>query len=160
VTGELVVPGTGEVVAPEDPAQVARALDGVLELARQLHEVRGVLTALLVEEAQRQGTKTLHLPGVSVTISGGTKLKWDVDKLRELTGAGLPDERLTAFLRPAVTYSPDGRVAKQLAGANPEYARIIGEARVDEPAPWRASVKLTALEHARSIASGPEQIER
>lgn len=158
MSGELIVPGTGEVVAPDDPAQVARALDGVLELARQLNEVRGVLTALLVEEAQRQGTKTLHLPGVTATLSGGTRLKWDVEKLRELEGAGLPHERLNAFLRPAVTYRPDGNVARQLR-ANPEYARIIEAARIEEPAPWRATVKLTAIEHAALPATGPEQAE-
>lgn len=141
--GLLTIPGTGEVINPGKPVEVARALDSVCELLNLLGSCRRALTELLVEEAQRQGTKTLHLDQAKVTISGGTRLKWDVAKLLELKQAGLPEDRLNAFLKPAVTYSPSGTIARQLEGAgNPEYARIIQEARTHEPAPWRASVEL------------------
>jgi hypothetical protein len=161
VSGELVIPGTGELVSPDDPPAIARAVAEVAELQRRLYEFRTDLTALLVEEAKLQGTKTLHLPGTTVTLSGGTKTKWDVDKLRELELAGLPAERLNELLRPAVTYSPSGTIARQLVGANPDYRRIIEEARSEEPAPWRATVKLAARgpEHVDVDASEVEQVE-
>ena len=155
----LVIPGTGEIVEPDDPAAVARALDGLGALQRQLGDVRRHLIELLVEEAQRQGTKTLHVQGGKVTLTGGTRTRWDLDKLNELEQAGLPAERLNAFLRPKVTWSPDGNVARQLRGANEEYRRIIDEARITEPAPWGCKVELARAvghEHALPAASEGE----
>jgi hypothetical protein len=139
----LTIPGTGEVVNPENPVEVARALDSVCDLLNLLGSTRRALTQVLVEEAQRQGTKTLHLEGATVKISGGQRLKWDVGKLLELRSAGLPEVRLTDFLKPVLTYKPDGRIAKQLEGSgNPDYSRIISEARSYEEAPWSASVEI------------------
>ena len=140
---DLVIPGTGEVVNLEDPAEVARALGSVSDLSKLLWETKQALIALLVEEAQRQGTKTLHLEGAKVTITGGQRLKWDVAKLLELKEAGLPETRLTDFLKPVLTYKPDGHIAKQLEGSgNETYAQIIQQARTYEPAPWSATVEV------------------
>ena len=142
---ELALPLTGELVPLGEPARVARALAEVRELKGQLEQARRVLEQALVQEAQRLGRKTLELEGAKVTIAGGRKLVWDVSKLLELREHGLPEERIDELVRPVVEYKVDGRVARELAGAgNPEYARIIDEARVYEPRPWYARVEYGA----------------
>ncbi|HKE79031.1 MAG TPA: hypothetical protein VKB54_06970 [Solirubrobacteraceae bacterium] len=138
---DLVVPVTGELVPADDPAAIARALDQLASWQRALADFRRALTGLLVEEAQRQGTKTLHLQGAEVTLTGGSKRTWDVDRLlEELAAAGLPHDRLVDLVKwtPRVNAS----VARQLRAANPEYARILDDAQSEEPAPWRATVEL------------------
>ena len=97
--------------------------------------------AVLLDESRRQGTKTLHLPAGTATISGGTELVWDFDTLEQLREIGLPEQRYRELVVETVSYKVDARVAKQLAAANPEYARIIEAAQSTVEKSWRVSVK-------------------
>ena len=141
----LVVPWTGEVVSLAEPAQVCRALDQVRELKRELDHVRAVLEDALRQESERQGTKTLHLDGLTAVVSGGEKVEYDhlelIDELRDL---GLPEQRIGDLVVETITYRVDQRVAKQLAGANPRYAEAIERHRHVVPDRWRVTVKGTS----------------
>ena len=142
IGGELVVPLTGELVALADPAQVVRVLDQVREMKRQLDEVRAVLEDALRLESERQGTKTLHLDGLTAVISGGEKVEYEIEELSdELLDLGLPSSRIAELVVATITYRIDQRVAKQLAAANPRYAEAIERHRRLVPDRWRVSVK-------------------
>ena len=47
----------------------------------------------------------------------------------ELRDLGLPEERYGELVVATVTYKVNASVAKQIAGANPEYAKVIDRAR-------------------------------
>jgi hypothetical protein len=142
VDPDLVLPTTGEVIDLRDPAQVAHGLDSVRYLVRQLGELRKLLETVLRLEGQRQGTKTLHLHGFKAEISGGETVEWNISALRgALEAAGLPDERMRELIKAEVVYKVNASVAKQLASANPEYAKAIDHAKSMVPAAWRVSVK-------------------
>ena len=131
---EIVLPITGELVPVTEPARVARALAELRDLKRQVESAMRECSAVLAEEGLRVGAHTLHLEGMEVTIGSDQTLVWDEPKLRELAEHGLPDERMEALLRPTVTYKVDPKVARQIErSGNPEYARIVGEARTYQP---------------------------
>jgi hypothetical protein len=139
---ELVMPITGVVVDLREPHQVAEALDHLVDITSRLTELRGVLTDALRLEAHKQGTKTLHLDKLTAVISGGERVEYDGPELRvRLTEAGLPADRVNEAVAEIVSYKPDGRVLKQLAGANDEYEKIIEGCRTVVSAPWRATIK-------------------
>lgn len=139
---EVVVPGTGELVRLDEPGEVARGLAAVREMKHLLDDVRATLEAALVEEARRQGTKTLHLGELEVTVYGGKELEWDFEVLEAgLRDAGLPPERLTALITHTVTRRVNQTVVRQLEGVNPDYAKAIAAARSYRTVAWRASVR-------------------
>jgi hypothetical protein len=136
---ELMVPGIGEVVALDDPKQVAVALDGVRDLERQLRLVKTELTNALVYASQVEGTKTLHLEGgLKATIKSGSETVYDAEQIEiGLREAGMPEERIREIVVETVSYAVAGVKAKQAAGANESYARIIDAyKRVEEKAPY------------------------
>jgi hypothetical protein len=138
---ELVMPLTGVIVDLRDPNQVADALDQLTDIRHRLDELRGVLTDALRLEAHLQGTKTLYLDELKAVIHGGERTEYDGHKLAlQLRAAGLPEDRVMAAVQEVISYKPDGRVLKQLAGANPEYREIIEACRSVVPAPWRATI--------------------
>lgn len=139
---EIQVPLIGELVDLDQPNQVAQALESVRDAKRALDEARFVLEGALVEEATRQGTKTLHLNQLDAVISGGERTEYDAIKLQILLRElGLPENRIAAAVVETVTYKPDGRVLRQLAGANPEYADAIAACKTVIPVPWRVTIK-------------------
>jgi len=130
---ELVVPVTGEIVSLADPAHCARVLSEIRELEAKLRELKGALGYALKEESKRQGSKTLHYPGLEVKINTPNETVWDYAVLEELVGAGLPDERFNALVMIEKTYRVNRSVAKQLAGSNTVYAEIIDRAQTKNP---------------------------
>jgi hypothetical protein len=95
-------------------------------------------------EAQRQGTKTLHLGDLNAVVSGGEKAEYDVELLIELLRrAGLPEERLSQAVVETVSYKVDQRVLRSVAGANPAYAAAIETAKTMVATPWYVAVKPT-----------------
>jgi hypothetical protein len=135
---ELMVPGIGEVVALDNPAQVAVALDGIRDLERQLRLVKDELTNALVYASQVQGTKTLHLEGVKATIKSGTETVYDAEEIEQgLREAGMPEERIREIVVETITYAVAAVKAKQAAGANPAYEAVIeAHKRVEEKKPY------------------------
>jgi hypothetical protein len=138
----IVVPLTGELIDLYDLNRVAGGIEQVRDLKRQLDELRGLLERVLRLRSRELGTKTLHLDGVDVTISGGSRLEYDLELLAQrLRAGGLPESRLERLIVATVTYKIDHRVARELRGANPAYAAALAEARRDVPAPWRVTVR-------------------
>lgn len=137
---ELVVAGVGSVVNLDKPAEVAQALADVRALENALRDVKPILTGALVEESKRQGKKTLRFGDLEVVISQSREIVWDLEVLAELLDAGMSEERYAELVTETVTYKVSAQEAKIIAGANPEYARIIERARTDHDGPARASV--------------------
>lgn len=137
---QLVDVRTGELL-PATPDNAVSLLAAAREMRGRILSLVKDCEAVLLEEAKRQGTKTLHLDGGTATVSGGPKPEYDITILRELLDLGLPGERWDDLHVATISYKVDGRVVKQLEGANAEYAAVIARSRsyVDEP--LRVSVK-------------------
>lgn len=131
---------TGELV-PATPENAAELLFAAREMRAKMMSLVKDCEAVLLDESRRQGTKTLHLPQGTATISGGSELEWDLGTLLDLKELGLPDERYDELVVATTTYKVDARVANQLASANPAYAEVIDRARTTVEKPWRVSVK-------------------
>ncbi len=138
---EIAVPGIGTVVSLDKPQEIAQALADIRDLENQLRIVKGNLSYLLVDESERVGSKTLHLDGMTVEISGGNAIEWDLEELEKLRDAGLPEARYDELVKTEVSYKVDARQAQRIAGANPAYATIIERARTDRETTPRVSVK-------------------
>jgi hypothetical protein len=101
-----------------------------------------VLEDALRLESERQGTKTLHLDGLTAVVSGGEKVEYDVEKLADLLREeGLPEHRLAELIVIQVSYRVNQAVARSVAAANPRYALALEACKQIVPAPWRVSVK-------------------
>jgi hypothetical protein len=138
-----VVPVLGTVVNVDNPTHVAETIADVDQAVELLREMRDMLVGLVVDEASRQGTKTLHLEdGIIAKVSGGSRPEYDLETLADqLRDAGLPEDRLEQLIVPRVEYKLDQAVARQLRGANPAYRQALDECRTDVPAPWRVTVE-------------------
>jgi hypothetical protein len=142
LTTSIVVPLTGEYVELDEPAEVAKALDSVRRLKRDLDEIRATLEDALRVASERAGSRTLHLDDMTVVVSGGDKVEYDVVELAmRLRAAGLPERRLSELVVETVTYRVDQRVARSVAASNPTYAAMLERCRRTVPAPWRVAIK-------------------
>ncbi len=135
-------PVTGELIPASDVNGVAEAVKGLRQLSQQIRDAIADATVILVEESRRQGTKTLALQDVTVEIRGGTETVWDIEALQhQMDSLGLPAERMDALIKTEVTYKVDARVAKQLAGANEDYAAVLESAKTTVQKPYYVRVK-------------------
>jgi hypothetical protein len=138
---EIALPHSGEIISLDDAVLCAKSLDEIRQLEARLREVKQDLTRAILIESERQGSKTLYLDDdLKVEVSGGTKVEYDPEVLERLRDVGLPEDRYDALVRATVTYNVNATEAKRIAGANPEYARIIELARSEREAPHRVSV--------------------
>ncbi len=137
---ELVDVRTGEIL-PATPDNAISLLGAARELRGRLMSLVKDCEAVLLEESRRQGTKTLRFEDVTATVTGGSDLEWDMDVLLELRAWGLPESRYDELVVATVTYKVDARVAKQLEGANDDYAAVIRRSRSRVEKPWRVNVK-------------------
>jgi hypothetical protein len=133
---EILDPRSGELVPLGDARKVADLLAYLREQKRVLQFAMNVCQGAILEEFARQGTKTLTFAGLKVTAAEKSEVVWDIDVLRELQDAGLPEERFNQLVRTEVSYKVDRSVARQIAAANENYAAIIEAARtvVEKPA--------------------------
>lgn len=139
---ELTIPLIGEIVDLDNPNQVALAIDAVREAKRILDDIRAHLERELVDEARRQGTKTLHLAGLDAVITGGTRTEYDAHKLQLLLRHhGLPEPRIAEAVVEIVSYKPNAAVLKQLASANDDYADAIQASKSVVDVPYRVSIR-------------------
>lgn len=138
---ELLDVATGQLL----PATVENAAI-VLEAARAMKDrIQMVIRdaeAYLAEASREQGTKTFHVPGFKIELSGGESVSYDPEALAEaLRVAGCPEERIAEVVVATVSYKVNRSVLRQLAGANPDYKAAAELAEVREEKPLRASVK-------------------
>src|SRR5262245_9182104 len=121
---------TGELIDPADVDRLSDFLAYLREGKRALQEGINIIQGAIVAEAERRGTKTIHLDdGRTASIGGGTEVVWDTEVLNELLEAGLPEERFNQLVTTVITYKVNANVAKSIAGANADYADIIDRAR-------------------------------
>lgn len=136
-------PLTGEIISLEDPVAVGKALRELRAYTDQAREVRRLLIDALVEHARRAGTKTLRLDGLDrpLVVRGGpaSEIVWDVEILRSLLDMGLPPARFNELVSETVSYSVNANVAKSIAAANEDYARVIEAAQTRVDKPWQVS---------------------
>lgn len=136
---DVVVTPQGTVVRLDHPDEVAQALADVRTLETQLRTLKSALTQALVDEAQRQGSKTLRFGDLKVEVTSPVTVTWDLEELAKLLDAGLPQDRYDALVKTEVTYKVDAREAKRIAGSD-RYRAIIERARVEGETAPRASV--------------------
>jgi hypothetical protein len=141
VLGELPDPLTGELL-PATPVNAAKVRQAAGLMTNDLRRIMNECDRILAAEAQRQGTKTLHLDSYDVTLTGGRSVDYDPHELMAgLMEAGCPPDRINAAVIETVEYKVDRRVIRSLAAANPEYAQAINNASKEVEKPWRAAVK-------------------
>lgn len=124
-------PATGQFIDVTSPVDVANALVEIRELKEKLRILEVALGRVLAEESKKRGEQTMHIPGFKVPVSRSVQITWDLEKLRELKALGLPNDRWEALVKTTVEVKVSANEAKKIARANPEYAKIIEEARQD-----------------------------
>lgn len=124
---ELQLPHSGELVSLQDATACVLALQEVRSIEARLRETKQLLSAAIVAESQRQGTKTLYIDGVAkVEIRSKVTTVWDASELEAgLRAAGLPEDRIREVVKEEVSYTVVAREAKRVAGANEAYAAIV-----------------------------------
>ncbi len=127
---ELLNPISGELVPVRDLPAVAISLTDLRDLKAQVQDAISAFSEAVIQESRRQGTKTLNVGDVTLKVSADSEVVWDVEFLTDaLRAAGLPEERIDELVTMTVTYTVNGSVARQLAGASPEYAEVIEAAK-------------------------------
>lgn len=135
--GQVLDPRTGELLSLEDVPKVADLVTYLRELKSQANELLNIVTEGVAEVCAQQGTKTLAKGGAKLELASRSETVWDVDELHQLTTLGLPLERFDDLVEATVEYKVDGRVARQIASSNPEYAKVIENAKSTvEKRPW------------------------
>jgi hypothetical protein len=142
VPAAMLNPLTGELVPTGDMKAVA---DTLVQLREHQNKVRDAITAFseaAIAESVRVGSRTLNASGgIRIEVTAATEVEWDIPHLSKLRDHGLPEERLNELVKTNITFKVDGAVARQLAGSNPNYARVIEEAKVHIPKRQYAYVK-------------------
>ena len=136
---ELVDPRTGELVS--DPPRVAELVRYFRDQRRAYMDQIKAGEWLLVQEAERQGTRTFPLGDLTVEVKEDREIVWDLEILERLREMGLPEERWSKLVTEEISYKVNANVAKQIAGANPQYAEVIGRARTDHSKGQRVYVR-------------------
>lgn len=135
VNGALVP--AGDLKAVGENIELLRRAKGAVDLAlRQL-------TDAVRMAARSEGRRTFHVDGVSIVLGSETEVEWDAEELViGLAKAGCPQPRLNELVSTEVTYKVNAAVAKQIAGANPEYKAVIDRCQRRVPKRPYANVKL------------------
>lgn len=140
---EIAIPGTGELVDLSDTPACVAALDALRNYESLIREAKATLTRAVIEEATRQGVRSLELPnGDRAEISAASEIVWDAELLEEkLREAGMPEERISQIIEQTVTLKVKTGEAKKAAAANPDYASAVEEARSEQPKSQYVSIK-------------------
>lgn len=140
--GELLNPFTGELIDRTDMTQVARVIEQLREHRDQVNTALAAFTQAVIERSIMMGTKTIHLGALTLEVSPDYEVEWDISMLNtDLPDAGVPDGRMAELLTTTVTWKVNARIAKQMAGANPDYAKIIEAAQTRVPKRQYVTVK-------------------
>lgn len=141
---EVLVPdfSTGEVVdVMKNPERIPGLVETLRETKRLADDHLRTLTAMVELLSEQRGTRTLPFGDRKVSLGTATETIYDVTVLEELRAAGLPEDRFDELVRAEVSYKVNASVAKQLAGANPEYAKIVERSKTVVPKRVTLSVK-------------------
>lgn len=132
---ELAIPGTGEIVDLRDTPACVSALGAIRDYETLIREAKSMLTQAIVDEATKQGIRSIPLPnGDRAEVSPASEIVYDALVLEEgLREAGMPEERIREIVEETVSYKVKAGEAKKAASANTEYARVVEEARSEQP---------------------------
>ena len=140
---ELLDVLTGEIVEAT-PVNAARALAAIKQMEARLRDVKAAVTAYVIEESQRQGTKTFHTPDGDLVLTGGASTVIDphilADQLRE---AGCPEDVIGQVVKEEVvtTYKVDRNRLRSMTSANDDYKAAAELATSTVENTYRASLK-------------------
>lgn len=138
---ELLDVVTGEVL-PATTENAHRALSTIKQMEARLRDAKAVVTDFLIEESQRQGTKTFHTPDGDLVLTGGVGTEIDAQTLAQLLREeGCPEERVDEVVVAEISYKVNRSVLRQLTGANPNYKAAADLATHEVEKPYRVSVK-------------------
>ena len=142
---DLMVPGTGELVPLADAAKVARALDDLGELQREIASARRALQDALIAVTMIEGDRVVQLDGYEITRKGGGfKYAYDAQLLEDgLRAAGMPERRIREIVEEVVTYKVNAVEAKKAASANPAYEQVVRASVAASPAEMYVTVRRT-----------------
>ena len=128
----LVIPTTGVVVNLDSEREVAIAYRDVKELRYALNDIDRRLRQAMAERKKILGTGTFYIEGVGkVEVKGDSETEWDIVALETgLKDVGCPEEIIKEIVKPVTTYKVDAARANRAAKANPEYARVIEDAKI------------------------------
>jgi hypothetical protein len=140
---ELAIPGTGELVDLSDTPACVAALDALRNYESLIREAKATLTRAVIEEATRQGVRSIELPdGSRAEVSPPSEIVWDAELLEDrLREAGMPEERISQIVEQTVMLKVKTVEAKKAAAANPEYASAVEEARSEQPKAQYVSIR-------------------
>lgn len=138
---EIANPLTGELVKTDDVQGLAQAILSLKERRNHLSDVITAFTDAAAAQSRLLGQRTFHYEGFTLEVGADTDLEWDVEALLQLRDLGLPEERYNELVTAKVEYRVNGTVARQIAGANPEFAAVIEAAKRRVPKRPSASVK-------------------
>lgn len=129
-----LMPVTGEVVNLDDPNQCARAYDTLLDIERQVTVAKRAVADAIIDYRRRSGqAATFRVEAAEIKISESVDISWDMDELRQLLAAGLPDDRWQELVTTTVSTKVSATVARQIAKSNERYAAIIERAQTRTP---------------------------
>lgn len=140
---ELAVnPATGEIVELADPNACARFYAALGVMETKIKDARFVVRRALVDHARQYGGDTMRIDAAEIKIGHPVEIVWNLEVLRELRAAGLPEARWQELVETTVTEKVKATVAKQIAKANSAYAEIIERAETRIPKADTVSVAL------------------
>lgn len=140
LTPPLIDVHTGELL-PATPVAAAELLQRLAEYERLIRTAKRECERILVEASEQHGTKTLRYSGRTFQVYTTKEITWDMAVLRELTKAGLPEERWDELVTTTIEEKVSASVANQLAASNDEYREIIERARRDTESEKKVRVK-------------------
>ena len=142
VTVELLDPTTGELVPYDDLPALAVAVAGIRAYRDKLNDTLAAFSDAIIQQSKQQGTMTMNVGAAVVKVSADSEVQWDIPALQDgLLEAGIPQERLDQLIVAKVEFKVNGTVARQLAGANPEYKAAIEAAKIRVPKKQYVTVK-------------------
>lgn len=143
VQSSIVVPGVGAVVDLREPAAVAQALHDLRGFEERIRDAKAALAEALVSATEREGSRTLRLPGIEVTVGASEETVYDAQAVEEgLRAAGMSEDRIGEVVVQTVTSKVKATEAKRAARANPDYAAVIEAATTVVPKRPTVSVKV------------------
>lgn len=128
---ELVLPYSREIIDLTSEHDVTRAYKELRDLKNAVLDADRRLREALREVSATRGTKTFYVDGVGkVELRGDTRTEYDAQEVEDgLRALGCPEDIIREIVVETITYKVDGNRARRAASANPEYAKVIENAK-------------------------------
>jgi len=127
----LVLPTSGVVVDLADERQVTMAYQDIKALKDAVMDADRRLREAFKEISSLKGSKTFYIDGLGkIELRGGDRTEYDAQAIEDgLRDLGCPEDVIREIVVETISYKVDGNRARRAASANPDYARVIEDAR-------------------------------